>query len=439
MTEERSAAGAGSGASGRGGAAAPDDGAGAGAYGKSAGTADSDAVGVHTAAADAGSSAARASAAGRSRWLSGQRLVLLAAGLAALALFVWLVSPGRSRSLAAAQDEPAGIAVHTAVAKREDVPIYLQGLGTVQAFYTVKVNARVDGELENVAFTEGQHVKRGELLAEIDPRPYQAALDLARATREKDAATLENDELDLKRYTILAPQNLASKQQLDTQRALVAQAKAQLAADSATVESAETELSYTRITSPINGITGIRLVDPGNIVHATDTTGIVVLTQMQPISVIFTLPEGDLPAVAAAMSRGPVSVVALSQDGKTQLDTGTVSVVDNQIDSTTGTMRLKAIFPNPHDTLWPGEFVNARVLAAEERGAITIPSAAIQTGPDGPFTYIVMPNSTVQVRPLKLGAQTGDLTVVASGLAPGELVVTSNQFRLQPGTRVRGS
>ncbi|MGH8150942.1 MAG: efflux RND transporter periplasmic adaptor subunit [Steroidobacteraceae bacterium] len=368
--------------------------------------------------------------------MSKTRCAFLGAGIVVVALIAWMLAPGRSRSLAATPDGGAAIPVDTAVATRETVPVYLRGIGTAQAFYTVKVTARVDGELEKVDFTEGQHVSRGQLLAQIDPRPFQAALDLAVATRAKDRAQLLNDEVDLKRYVILAPQNLASKQQLDTQRATVAQAQAQIEADDASIEAARTQLDYTRITSPINAITGIRMVDPGNIVHSTDTTGIVVLTQMQPIAVIFTLPEGDLAAVTGAMARGPVEVTALSQEGNRRLDVGKLAVIDNQIDTTTGTMRLKATFPNPHDTLWPGEFVNVRVLAAQEHGVITLTSAAIQTGLDGPFTYVVKPDSTVEVRLLKLGVQSGQLTVVTSGLAAGERVVTSNQFRLQPGARV---
>lgn len=372
----------------------------------------------------------------RSIELTRTRLAFLGAGIVVVGLIGWLLSPGRSRSLAAAPQDGGAIPVDTALATRENVPVYLPGIGTVQAFYTVKVTAQVDGELEKIDFAEGQHVHRGQLLAQIDPRPFKAALDLATATRAKDHALLLNDEADLKRYMILAPQNLASKQQLDTQRAAVAQAQAQVQADDASIEAARTQLGYTRITSPIDGITGIRGVDPGNIVRSTDTTGIVVITQMQPIAVIFTLPERDLPAVTSAMAHGPVDVTALSQDGTRRLDVGKLTVVDNQIDTATGTLRLKATFPNPHDALWPGEFVNVQVLAGEEHGVVTLASAAIQTGPDGPFTYVVKPDSTVEVRPLKLGVQDGNRTVVTSGLAPGERVVTSNQFRLQPGARV---
>jgi multidrug efflux system membrane fusion protein len=238
---------------------------------------------------------------------------------------------------------------------------------------------------------------------------------------------------------VLAPQHLTSKQTVDDQQALVAQLTAQIRIDSALVDNARTQLNYTTIKAPFDGRTGIRLIDPGNNVHASDTTGIVVLTQMHPISVVFTLPENSLLQINQALAAGPVSVTALSQDGRTQLDVGKLTVVDNQIDPTTGTMRLKATFPNPHDTLWPGAFVNVQVLVARQRGVVTLPSEAVQEGPDGPFTYVVKADSTVEVRALKLGEQSANLTVITSGIAPGERVATSNQFRLQPGARVHSS
>ncbi len=364
------------------------------------------------------------------RWLwLGAVAVLLIGGI------VWYTHQPVSAATAPAR--PEAVAVHTAVAARSNVPVYLVGLGTVQAFYTATMTARVDGELDSVNFTEGQHVNKGQVLAQIDPRPYRAALDQATATEAKDAAQLESAKTDLARYMVLAPQNLTSKQTVDDQRALVAQLTAQVQIDRAVIDNARTQLAYTTIVAPFSGRTGIRLIDPGNNVHATNTTGIVVLTQMQPISVVFTLPEDDLMQINQSLAVGPVSVTALSQDGKTQLDVGKLTVVDNQIDPTTGTMRLKATFPNPHNTLWPGEFVNVQVLTAQERGVVTIPTAAVQEGPDGPFTYVVTADSTVEVRALKLGEQSGDLTVIVSGLAAGERVVTSNQFRLQPGARVQ--
>ncbi|MGA2838930.1 MAG: efflux RND transporter periplasmic adaptor subunit [Steroidobacteraceae bacterium] len=338
---------------------------------------------------------------------------------------------------AATHDAPQGIAVTTAAATQTDVPIYLQGLGTVQAFYTVTVTARVDGELQKIGFTEGQTVRKGDLLAQIDPRPNQAAYQQAVATKAKDAAQLANAVRDFDRYTVLQPQDLASKQTVDTQRALVDQLNAQLQIDQAQIDNARTQLDYTRIISPIEGRTGVRLIDPGNIVHAADTTGIVVVTQVQPIAVIFTLPEEDLGAVGAALAAGPVKVTTEARNGGNELDEGTLSLIDNQIQQATGTMKLKAIFKNERNTLWPGQYVNARVLVRTDRRAVTIPSAAVQLGPNGPFTYVVKIDSTVDARPLKIGDESNGMTIVTSGLTLHERVVTTNQYRLQAGSRVR--
>jgi multidrug efflux system membrane fusion protein len=329
------------------------------------------------------------------------------------------------------------VTVETALASRNDVPVYLEGLGTVQAFYTVTVTARVDGELQKVGFVEGQTLKKGDLIAQIDPRPYRAALDQSTATRAKDVAQLASAKADLDRYELLAPQNLTSKQTLDSQHALVAQLQAQIKGDQANIDNARTQLSYTTITSPIQGKTGIRRVDPGNNVHATDTNGIVVVTQVQPIACIFTLPEEALPTLNTALERGTVTVAALSRDGKTELDTGTIALVDNQIDQSTGTIRVKATFPNPHNALWPGEFINARVLVSTQRSALTVPSNAIQRGPNGTFTYVVKADSTVEARPLQVGNDNNSLTVITAGLKEGEQVVLSNQYRLRPGAYVR--
>jgi membrane fusion protein, multidrug efflux system len=235
---------------------------------------------------------------------------------------------------------------------------------------------------------------------------------------------------------LLQPQDLASKQTVDTARATVDQLNAQVQVDQAIVDNARTQLDYTRITSPINGRTGIRLVDPGNIVHAASTTGIVVVTQIQPISVIFTLPEEDLSVVGAALAAGPLQVTTLSRDGNTELDQGTLALIDNVIDQTTGTVKLKATFSNERNTLWPGQYVNARVLVRTEHDALTLPTSAVQLGPNGPFTYVVKNDSTVEVRPLTLGAESGGMTVIKSGIALKERVVTSNQYRLQTGAQV---
>jgi multidrug efflux system membrane fusion protein len=356
----------------------------------------------------------------------------------ALLLVVLVVGRGLVHKSASAATRKAAtaIAVETATAARADVPVFLQGLGTVQAFYTVTVTARVDGELQRVAFTEGQTVHKGDLLAQIDPRPNQAAFDQAVATKLKDEAQLSNAKRDFDRYTKLEPQDLASKQTVDTQRALVDQLAAQLKVDQAVIDNARTQLDYTRIVSPINGRTGIRLIDPGNIVHAADTTGIVVVTEMQPIAVIFTLPEEDLEAVNAALAAGPVPVTTVSRQGGDVLDRGTLTLIDNEIQQSTGTIKLKATFDNSRNTLWPGQYVDTRVLVHTDRDAVTIPSSAVQLGPDGPFTYVVKSDSTVEVRPLKLGAQTDAVTVITGGLVLNERVVTSNQYRLQAGTHV---
>src|SRR5258706_1934872 len=358
------------------------------------------------------------------------------AALSALLLLAWRAAVHEPAD-AAPRNAPPAIAVDTAAVTHADVPIYLSGLGTVQAFYTVTVTARVDGELQKVGFTEGQTVHKGDLLAQIDPRPNQAAYEQAVATKAKDAAQLANAKRDLERYTVLQPQNLASKQTVDTQRAMVDQLTAQVQVDQATIDNARTQLDYTRITSPINGRTGIRLVDPGNIVHAAATTGIVVVTQVQPISVIFTLPEENMADVNTALSSGPVTVTTVSRDGRTELDQGTLTLVDNVIDQTTGTAKFKATFNNAHNTLWPGQYVNARVLVRTERNALTLPTTAVQLGPNGPFTYVVKPDSTVEGRQLKIGEESGGLTVVRSGLALNERVVTTNQYRLQAGAHVR--
>jgi multidrug efflux system membrane fusion protein len=361
-------------------------------------------------------------------------------GIAALAVLLlgwkWLSHDNRQAAADAHKDH-AAVAVDSALAARRDVPVYLEGLGNVQAFYTAKINSRVDGELEHVGFTEGQLVKKGDLLAQIDPRPLQAAYEQVKAMRAKDNAQLESAKRDLERYMVLAPRNLTSQQVLDSQRALVAQLQAQVQVDAATIDNARTQLDYATITAPFGGRTGIRLVDPGNIVHASDTTGIVVLTQIQPISVVFTLPEDAISQVTQAMSSGTIQVVALSRDDRTQLDQGKLALVDNQIDTTTGTVRLKATFENRNDALWPGQFVNCRILLQQRHDAITVPSVAVQRGPEGMFAYVVKADSTVDVRPIETSQEIDGLTVIAGGLQPGERVVTSNQYRLQPGSTVQ--
>lgn len=365
------------------------------------------------------------------RFLAAGAALILIAALAWHPIAAWLKGPVVAK--------PNPVAVDVAAVERADVPVYLEGLGTVQAFYTVTVTARVDGQIEKVAFKEGQHVRKGDLLVQIDPRPYQAALGVAEATRAKDEALLANARLDMERYEQLAPEELASKQTVDTQRALIAQLTAQVKGDASAIDNARTNLAYTTITSPIEGRTGIRLVDPGNIVHASDTAGMVVVTQLEPIAVMLSLPEENFGELSSALRRGPVTATALSRDDKSVLDTGTVELIDNQIDQATGTIRVKAILPNQQQQLWPGQFVNLRVETQIRSQVLTIPAAALERGPDGTFTYVVQADSTVAVAPLSVGEQEGDIVVVERGVSVGQQVVTSNQYRLQPGALVRAN
>jgi membrane fusion protein, multidrug efflux system len=361
------------------------------------------------------------------------RILMVLAALAVLLLgWLWL----RPKHAATARTPPA-VAVDVATVAATDMPVYLEGLGTVQAFYTVTVTARVDGQVDKVAFTEGQEVKKGALLAQIDPRPFQAALGIAVATRDKDRAQLQNAHADMERYELLAPEDLASKQTVDTQRALIAQLVAQIKGDEAAIDNARTQLDYASIRSPIDGRTGIRQVDPGNIVHAANSTPIVVVTQIQPISVIFSLPEESFGQLSGALSQGPVTAVAMSRDGQVKLDQGTVALIDNLVDQTTGTLRVKATLPNGHRTLWPGEFVNMRVLVQVQRQVLTIPANAIERGPDGIFAYVVGADSKVTATTITTGASHNDMVVVEKGLKAGDRVVTSNQYRLQPGSLIK--
>ena len=359
-------------------------------------------------------------------------LVIGAAAVVLLAGWLWLKPKAKDTNKG-----PPAVAVDVATVTAEDMPVYAEGLGTVQAFYTVQVTARVDGQVETVAFTEGQDVRKGALLAQFDARPFQAALEGAIAARDKDKATLANAHLDMDRYQLLAPEDLASKQTVDTQKALIAQLGAQLKGDEAAIDSARTQLDYTTIRSPIDGRTGIRQVDPGNIVHGANSTNIVVVTQLEPISVIFSLPEEQFAQVSAALHRGAVQVIALSRDRNEQLDQGTLALIDNQIDQTTGTLRLKATLPNKERHLWPGQFVNMQVLTQVQRQVLTIPQSALERGPDGLYAYLVGPDSKVSVAQLTAGVTHEGRVVVEKGLKAGDQVVTSNQYRVQPGSHIK--
>jgi multidrug efflux system membrane fusion protein len=327
------------------------------------------------------------------------------------------------------------IPVLVATAEARDVPIWLEGLGTVQASATVTVKAQVDGMLSEVRFREGQDVHTGDILAKIDPRTYQAALDQATAKKAQDAANLANARVDLTRYTKLAATAYTSAQQADTQRSTVAQLEAQVAQDQAQIDSARAQLSYTTITSPIDGRTGIRQVDQGNLVHAADTTGIVVITTLRPIAVVFTLPQQALPDVVAAQAHGAPVVEALPQGaaGAQPLDVGTLAVLDNQVDPTTGTIKLKATFPNDAMKLWPGGFVTVRLRVDTRRNAIVVPPAAVQRGPLGAYVYVVGDTMTASRRPVVVGHEDMRASIIDSGLHAGERVVVDGAARLTDG------
>jgi multidrug efflux system membrane fusion protein len=358
--------------------------------------------------------------------------VTVAAGIVAAG--VWGV---RGRAEAERPRPPsAAVPVHAEPAASADVPLVLTGLGAVQAYNTVTVHVRVDGELQQVLFREGQTVRAGDVLARIDPRQFQAALDQAIAKKASDQAQLVAAQQNLQRYEQLAQRDFSPRQQLDNQRALVQQLQATIAADQAQIDLARTQLSYTTVVSPIDGVAGIRLVDQGNVVHANDAGGIVVITQVQPIATIFSLPANQLVEIRAAMAAGQLRVTASSQQANRVVAQGQLEVVDNTVDQTTGTVRLKAVFPNTDGVLWPGEHLNVALLLRTDRGVVTVPSAAVQRGPDGAFVYVVKPDQTVAMQAVQVARFADDRAVIASGLAAGTAVVVDGQYRLSQGTRV---
>jgi multidrug efflux system membrane fusion protein len=361
----------------------------------------------------------------------------LAVALCVIGSAFWGCSSAESkgqRALAAAG--PRAVSVAVAKVQKQDVPVYLTGLGSVTAFYTANIKSRVDGQIMRVNFREGQIVKEGDLLILIDPRPYQVQLEQMQAQLFKDQATLRDARLNLERYTTLIPSGSIAQQQVDTQKSTVDQLDGQVRTDQAQIDNAKLQLVYCNITAPFTGRVGLRQVDPGNIVHAADTNPMLILTQLQPIAVIFTLPEDELPTVALHMKSSTLQVDAFSRDNQTKLASGKLQTIDNQIDPTTGTAKLKAVFDNKDNQLWPNQFVNANLLLETRKNSTVLPTAAILRGPQGTFVYAVKPDSTVDARNVTVSLTQGNTTVVTAGLTPGDTVVTDGQDKLQSGSSV---
>jgi len=335
-----------------------------------------------------------------------------------------------------AAKEVAGIPVTIATVEKRDVAIWLSGIGTVQPLNAVTIKVRVDGQLQRVMFTEGQEVHAGDVLAQIDPRPFQAQIAQARANQAKDQAQLNNAKLDLQRYSSLANSQYTTRQSVDTTRATVAQLEAAIAADQSAIDMAQLQIDFATVKSPLDGRAGMRLVDEGSIVHPSDANGLVVITQMAPIAVLFTLSQDELPSVLAAQATGKTAVVAYSRDGAKALATGTLVFIDSQVDAASGQVRLKADFPNQDRALWPGMLVTARLLARTEMATLVVPATAIQLGPNGEFVFVVRSDKTVEIRQVKSDPVDASLVIVRSGLKAGEQVVANGQYRLEAGSRV---
>lgn len=364
-------------------------------------------------------------------------IVIVAAGAALYYVFFIMGSPqqrplGRGRFAASSTAVP----VLAAEAATADVPVTIASVGTTQALNTVTVRSQVDGKLISVDFKEGQDVKKGDILARIDPTTFQAAYNQAVAKKAQDEAQLANAKLDLERYERLAANNAINKQQADTQRALVAQYTAQVQSDSAAIESAQATLGYTNIVAPLDGRTGLRQVDPGNIVHASDAGGVVVITQMKPIAVVFTVPQQDVQRVNEAFAKAPLQTDALRPDSNQVVESGKLIVVDNQVDASTGTVKLKAEFPNSNLSLWPGQFVNVRLTVDTLKGVTVVPTSAVQRGPNGTFVYVVSNDNKAVMRPVTVRKQDENQTVIASGVNAGERVVTTGFVQLTDGKPV---
>jgi multidrug efflux system membrane fusion protein len=368
------------------------------------------------------------------------RWVLLAALLVTAGTFGWQRFHGPDQAAQAdsaqkaAAARNAAIPVTVATVEKADFPVLLTGLGTVQGFNTVVVRTRVDGQIHQIAFKEGDLVKQGDLLVQIDPRPFQAALDQAKAKKQQDEANLANANLDLQRFTKLG--EFATRQQTDTQRSMVAQLTAQIAADDAAIFNAQTQVDYTTVKAPISGVAGLRLVDVGNIVNASTQTGIVTIAQIEPIAVIFTAPEDQLPYINESQAATPLKTIALTTDGKKPLSEGVLSVINNQVDTTSGTIRLKAVFDNKNHALWPGQSVSTRLLVTTLKDATVIPDDAIQHGADGLYAFAVNGDNKAELRKIKVSKSIDGRSVVDQGLNPGERVIVAGQYKVQPGSVV---
>jgi multidrug efflux system membrane fusion protein len=358
---------------------------------------------------------------------------LIAAGAAALAAEHLRAVTGTGQAAV----PPPAVPVVARTVHQGDVPIYLHGVGTVIAYNNVIVRSQITGQIVKIAFNQGQTVHRGDLLAQIDPRPYQAQLDQATANRDRDQAQLVNAQANLDRYTSLQQKGYASTQLVETQNAQFAQLQAMVKSDEGVIEQAQTNLSYTNLTAPIDGVSGIRQVDIGNIIHPTDPNGLVDVTQIQPISLIFSLPQTDFVEIQQQMAKGPLTVEAYSQDDKTKLDEGKLDLIDNQIVQTTGTIRLRASFPNTKRLLWPGELIDARLLLETRQNGLTIPASAVQQGPNGSFVWVIGPDETVQTRPVVVSQLGEGQVLINSGLQADEKIVVDGQYRLVAGSRVR--
>jgi multidrug efflux system membrane fusion protein len=343
---------------------------------------------------------------------------------------------GDSKQQKAQAAGPRAVSVAVAKVQQQDMPVYLVGLGTVTAFYTANIKSRVDGQIMRVNFQEGQTVQQGDLLIVIDSRPYQVQVEQMQAQLFKDQATLRDARLNLERFTTLIPSGSIAQQQVDTQKSLVDQLDGQVRTDQAQIDTAKLQIVYCNITAPFTGRVGLRQVDPGNIVHAADTNPMLVLTQLQPIAVIFTLPEDQLPTVAQHMKNATLMVEAYSHDNGAKLATGKLMTIDNQIDPTTGTDKLKAVFDNKDNQLWPNQFVNASLLLETRKNSTVVPTAAILRGPQGTFVYLAKPDKTVEARSVTISITQGDTTGIAQGLKPGDTVVTDGQDKLQTGSRI---